>query len=215
MVIPDGVTTLESESFTGCVRLANISIPDTVTLIGEYSFFDNMSLAHVYYYGTEEQWNEIEVYECNDELLEARIHYHTHDWEVATCTEPETCSSCGKKRGEPLGHTVVEDAAVEATCTENGLTAGSHCSACKLVFVKQESIPTKEHSPVIDPAIPATCAAEGRTEGAHCGVCLRLLTPQTKLEKLLCIKLLVKQLAVLAVVLDKRQPQQLWHPMLM
>lgn len=36
-----------------------------------------------------------------------------HDWIPATCTEPETCSMCGKERGRPLGHDWQE-----ATCTE-------------------------------------------------------------------------------------------------
>ena len=30
-----------------------------------------------------------------------------HEWQPATITEPETCSRCGKTRGEPLGSTVV------------------------------------------------------------------------------------------------------------
>ena len=36
-----------------------------------------------------------------------------HDWQEATCTEPKTCSVCGKTEGEALGH-IWE----EATCTE-------------------------------------------------------------------------------------------------
>ena len=27
-----------------------------------------------------------------------------HEWQAATCTEPETCARCGKTRGEALGH---------------------------------------------------------------------------------------------------------------
>ena len=29
---------------------------------------------------------------------------HEHDWIPATCTEPKTCSVCGKTEGQPLGH---------------------------------------------------------------------------------------------------------------
>lgn len=28
----------------------------------------------------------------------------SHDWQDATCTQPQTCSKCGKTIGEPLGH---------------------------------------------------------------------------------------------------------------
>lgn len=30
---------------------------------------------------------------------------HHHEWAAAICTEPKTCTECGKTEGEPLGHT--------------------------------------------------------------------------------------------------------------
>ena len=42
-------------------------------------------------------------------------------------------------------HVVVEDAAVDATCTTSGLTAGSHCATCGEVFVEQQVIAAEEH----------------------------------------------------------------------
>ena len=56
------------------------------------------------------------------------------------------CESCREliEQGEVIqakGHTPAEDPAVEATCTEPGKTAGSHCSACGEVLVAQEVIP--------------------------------------------------------------------------
>lgn len=46
-----------------------------------------------------------------------------HDWVSATCVEPETCSKCGKTRGESLGHDWQP-----ATCTEPKI-----CSVCGTV----------------------------------------------------------------------------------
>ena len=46
------------------------------------------------------------------------------------------------------GHIKVVDAAVEATCMKDGLTEGSHCSACEEVLVKQEVIPATGHTEV-------------------------------------------------------------------
>ena len=42
-------------------------------------------------------------------------------------------------------HTVVIDPAVAPTCTENGLTQGSHCSVCGTVITRQESVPALGH----------------------------------------------------------------------
>lgn len=76
------------------------------------------------------------------------------------------------------GHTAVTDAAVEATCTESGLTAGSHCRVCSFVIVQQTVIPAKGHREVYDAGYRATCTTDGLTEGSHCSVCQTVLTPQ-------------------------------------
>ena len=43
-------------------------------------------------------------------------------------------------------HTIVTDAAKAPTCTETGLTEGSHCSVCNEVFKAQETVPATGHS---------------------------------------------------------------------
>ncbi len=47
---------------------------------------------------------------------------------------------------EKVAHTVVNDPAVPATCTESGLTAGSHCSVCGTVLAEQEVVPALGHT---------------------------------------------------------------------
>lgn len=84
---------------------------------------------------------------------------HEHDWNInpdgyiqATCEKQGTgvaeCKICGARRviTEPeKGHVIVKDKAVEATCTEHGLTEGSHCSVCGKVIVPQVEIEATGH----------------------------------------------------------------------
>ncbi|MBP3634670.1 MAG: hypothetical protein J6J43_08880, partial [Oscillospiraceae bacterium] len=93
-----------------------------------------------------------------------------------------TCKTCGHtEKGDEVeakGHTEVIDAAVEATCTETGLTEGKHCSVCDAVLIAQEIVAAKGHTEVIDAAVEATCTETGLTEGKHCSVCDAVLTAQ-------------------------------------
>ena len=76
------------------------------------------------------------------------------------------------------GHKVVVDQAKEATCTEDGLTEGKHCSVCNEVIKKQEVIPSTGHKEVLDSAKEATCTNTGLTEGIHCSICNKIIKKQ-------------------------------------
>lgn len=59
------------------------------------------------------------------------------------------CSGCNEKyivTLESTGHTVVVDNEVAPTCTESGLTRGSHCSECHKVLEEQKEIPALDHA---------------------------------------------------------------------
>lgn len=113
----------------------------------------------------------IEYYTCTgcDKLLDeegkeitesieipALGHDFTGEWTVtkpSTCTESgvkaRKCSRCRETEKETIpatGHTEAEDAAVAATCTTAGKTAGSHCLVCNTIIKAQEEIPATGHS---------------------------------------------------------------------
>jgi len=104
---------------------------------------------------------------------------HKYDAVVSapTCTEAGyttyTCSVCGDSYVDDsidaLGHTEVIEEAVEATCTETGLTEGRYCSVCNEVFAVQEVVPALGHkyeAVVTEP----TCSEAGYTTYT-CSVC--------------------------------------------
>lgn len=94
---------------------------------------------------------------------------HGHNWDEgvlereASCSEEKeepgsgekgqglilyTCRNCSETKLERtvrLDHTVEIDPAVEPTCTDMGLTEGSHCSVCGKILKVRETIPAKGH----------------------------------------------------------------------
>ena len=94
----------------------------------------------------------------------------------ATCTEKgqqERTCTCGEKEAQEinaLGHNEVVDAEVAKTCTTDGLTAGSHCSACGEVFVAQEVIPAAHDWMQLALLESATCFTYGE-ERRSCRTC--------------------------------------------
>ena len=76
---------------------------------------------------------------------------------------------------DALGHTPVVDAAKAPTCTETGLTEGSHCSVCNSVLVAQQVAEKLDHTAgetIVENNVPATCTTAGSYDSVvYCTVC--------------------------------------------
>lgn len=116
----------------------------------------------------------------------AVFYVTVHDEGEWTTTKEPTCTENGEKKlycthcGELIkteeipatGHTEVVDKGHEATCTESGLTDGSHCSVCKTILTEQEVIPAKGHTPYQnwETIKNPTCISHGE-KIRRCSVC--------------------------------------------
>ena len=77
IVIPDSVWTIEPSTFRDCTGLSSVTIGNCVEFINWFAFDGCTNLTDVYYRGTEEQWNAIDITDSHNEpLLNATIHYN-------------------------------------------------------------------------------------------------------------------------------------------
>lgn len=79
IAIPNGVTTIKNSTFCHCDNLINITIPVSVTEIENDAFYmSGIGFGDVYYTGTQEQWNKINIGSNNIALtMGATIHYNS------------------------------------------------------------------------------------------------------------------------------------------
>ena len=109
---------------------------------------------------------------------------------AATCTADGvkvfTCTVCGDQRVEAItktGHQAQNVAAIPATCTASGVTAGTKCAVCGAILSGCEAVPAKGHTIVTIPAVAATCTATGMSEGAKCSVCNEIIVAPKQTPK--------------------------------
>ena len=158
-----------------------------------YTFYDDYGYSISFYYDQKciDTWGE-EVLTLSDTDYVSHTHSYSSVVTAPTCTEggytTYTCSSCGSSYQSDyttaLGHNSVTDSAKAATCTEDGLTEGSHCSRCNTVLAAQQTIPALGHDVVTLPGREATCTLPGLTGGSYCARCSSSLSKQEEIPAL-------------------------------
>ncbi|MBQ6600117.1 MAG: fibronectin type III domain-containing protein, partial [Clostridia bacterium] len=153
----------------------SVIIPNSVESIGERAFSGCDQLKDVYYLGTEKQWKKISINSYNENLTEATIHYHKHEYvssviKEATCTEAgltEFTCTCGKnytKTIEEIPHTFTSYTSDgNATCIADG-TKTAVCDVCnkaKDSVTDEGSKNNAEHKYSVRAGSSATCTDNG------------------------------------------------------
>lgn len=77
VTIGNSVTRIGYETFYGCSNLTSVTIPNSVTSIRQKAFANCNSLTDVYYSGSWEQWEKVEIGSENEPLTNVTIHYNS------------------------------------------------------------------------------------------------------------------------------------------
>lgn len=130
---------------------------------------------------------------CNAVIVKQQVipktEHNSSNWIVekeATCTSNgsryKVCTSCGKtltsESIDKKGHDIITDTAITPTCTQSGLTEGSHCSTCDSIIVEQTAVSPIGHTESIIYGKTSSCIETGLTNGKICSTCGEILVKQ-------------------------------------
>ena len=159
VIIPEGVTQILQGAFSRCDSLKTVTLPVSLEYIQNVVFWDTNALTDVYYAGTLEQWENINIEQSNERLLEAQLHYygmHEHSYIYVDAKEPACdqvgwyayryCETCDDT-------TYVEIPALEhqysgyltpSTCVDAGYYTYI-CDRCGYSYQGSEKLPLSDH----------------------------------------------------------------------
>ncbi len=162
LTLGEAVTEIPANSFS-YGDFITVTIPKSVTKIGDDAFNECPNLSIVYYGGSPSNWNAIYIGANNDYLLNAEIIFAEHDHE--SCEE-----------------WIVD---IEATCTQVG-SQHKDCVICGIV-TETEEIPLKEHIAgdwIVDEQATVYKAGSKHIECTKCGAILK----RAEITQLKCSK---------------------------
>ena len=77
VILPHGMTSIAKNAFSGCIRLNGIVIPTSVTEVRDFAFSECRDLTRIYYMGSLEQWESIQIGNANHKLIPEAVYCYT------------------------------------------------------------------------------------------------------------------------------------------
>ena len=171
--IKTGTLCIAEGAFTGGEKIRDITIPDSVTNIGDIAFALCDNLSDVYYIGTQDQWKRIDIGIGNEKLTSATIHFIGEpEADLVSIAVTKKPTKAIYDIGEPLDTAGIVITATysdgstktisASSCTFTGFDSGS--AGVKTVTVTyqrktdtfnvtvRESVPTSNGQIYVDPA---------------------------------------------------------------
>ena len=190
IIIPEGITNInvhpdnssDQGSFTNCGNLQTVSLPSTLKSIGPYTFTHCLNLKSIVLpdglteigTGAFRNCDSLKKLTIPDSVVKIGNDIFWPNITLINAKPGSYAKTYANKNDLPFScmeHTaIIIDPEIPATCTKEGLTAGSHCSDCNNIITKGEAVPAKGHTIVPESEIPATCQHSGGVKG-HCSVC--------------------------------------------
>ncbi len=169
LVVEAGVTTIGAKAFSTLDALQSVSLPASLTAIGESAFSSSALITEVRYGGTHAQWHTLTLSNgAAAPLILAAVECKTETGETVVLT------------AEDLPET-------ESTCTLAGTTGGKRCSECGTVLLAPTAKELKDHDWKVLQVNGASCVTKGNVTYV-CAACgletyrLDVLEPDTHLN---------------------------------
>ena len=173
ITLPGTISSIGQNAFYQCTGLSEITIPQNVTNIAANAFSGCTGMKYVTFSGKAPETIVSNAFTS----VTATVFYPVSD---TTWNDIIGSQYGGTLTWQPHTHSY-QPVKVAPTCTEQGYTT-YRCTRCNSSYAS-DYVNALGHVSVVDPAVPATCTKTGLTEGSHCSVCKEVIVPQMTTQK--------------------------------
>lgn len=176
--IPNTVKGIGGSAFWGCSSLTTIEIPKNITRLGGGTFDNCSSLTSITLKcETPPTISGFATFDGVDKSIPVYVPCGSLELYQASTSWNEFTNFIGP-------HTVIIDEETAPTCTEPGLTEGSHCKVCNKIIVAQQEVAALGHTTneaIAENYNAPTCTTSGSVDSVvYCSVCQDELLRESK-----------------------------------